>query len=76
MNWLERWERLTCKHRRLVIRRNVRAYRQRQERGGVRRIDVALSARHYEILCREMTPNETFSAAIGRILDAISGKRE
>ena len=76
MKWLERLERLNRKHRRLTIRRNVRAYRKRQRKAGMRRLDVALDEQRYAIL-REMTvPGESISATFGRLLDTISGKPE
>lgn len=74
MNWLERLQRLKHKHGRLVIRRNVRAFRQRQKRAGVRRIDLALTNEHYALLRAAMVPGESQSATVGRILESISGK--
>jgi hypothetical protein len=73
MNWLQRLERLERKHRRLTIRRNVRAYRERQKEAGVRRLDVALDAQRYLQLRKMMAPGETISATVERLLDAVSG---
>ena len=73
MNWLERWERLQRKNRRLVTRRNVRAYRKRQRQTGVRRIDLALTAEHYSFIRAAMMPGESISITVRRLLGSISG---
>ena len=76
MNWIQRLARLERKHRRLVSRRNVRAYRKRQTEIGVRRVDAALTAHQYAILLASKRPGETFGAVVGRLLETISGKGE
>ena len=73
MNWLERLARLERKHRRRVTARNVRAYRKRQRQAGMRRIDVALSLQQHAALLQWMRPGETFSQAVERLLEAITG---
>lgn len=74
MNWIQRLAHLERKHRRLVTRRNVRAFRKRQANTGVRRVDAALTAHQYAILVASKRPGETFGAAVGRLLETISGK--
>ena len=73
MNWLERLAKLERKANRETIRRNVRAYRKRQTKAGVRRIEVALTPDQYAQLVRLMLPGATYSAAVGRVLSGISG---
>ena len=73
MNWLERLERLHRKNRRMVTRRNVRAYRKRQRQAGVRRIDVAVTAADYALLRAGMLPGETISGAVKRLLGTVTG---
>ena len=73
MNWLERLARLERKHRRQVTARNVRAYRKRQRQAGIRRIDVALPLKQHAALVQWMHPGETFSQAVGRLLEAVTG---
>ena len=73
MNWIERLERLNRKNRRQVTRRNVRAFRRRQEQAGLRRIDVALPAKHYATLRAAMMPGESISATVTRLLESITG---
>ena len=72
MNWIQQAERLYRKHRCEVKRRNVRAYRKRQQEAGIRRLDVALDEQRYAELRGAMLPGETVSAAIGRLLDSVS----
>lgn len=76
MNWFERLARLERKNHRATIKRNVRAYRQRQDKAGIRRIEVALTAEQYGQLREYALPSEPYSATIGRLLAAISGNRE
>ena len=64
------------KHRPLVIRRNVRAYRKWQARAGIRRVDVALSAIQSAAVVALMRPGETYGAALERLLEGISGNRQ
>ncbi len=73
MNWFERIERLQRKSRRQVIKRNVRAYRKRQQLSGIRRIDVALTREQFAALWAFSQSGETFSASVGRMIEAISG---
>ena len=73
MNWLQRLERSSRKNRRLRIRNNVRAYRQRQKRAGMHRIDVALRTEQYAILAAAMVPGESISETLGRLLESFTG---
>lgn len=73
MNWLERLARRERKRRKQLRRRTVRAYRQRQKKAGIRRVDVALTTPQYAALAEIMRPGETFSMTVGRMIDAISG---
>ena len=68
MNWLLRIERQFRKYHRTTIKRNVRAYRKRQELAGIRRIDLALSVAQYSKLLELMQPEETYSATISRLI--------
>lgn len=68
--------RLENKNRRAVIKRNVRAYRKRQRKAGMRRLDIALTPEQFALLEAFMRPGESFSQAVGRLLEAISGNRE
>ena len=68
MDWMQRLARWERKHRRQVIRRNVRAYRKRQAKAGMRRVDVTLTADQYAALQAFKEPGETFSGAVGRML--------
>ena len=70
---MARWEN---KNRKATIKRNVRAYRKRQEQAGIRRIDVALTPEQFSLLQIFMRPGESFSMAMGRLLEAVSGNRE
>ena len=72
--WLQRIERQRRKHRRQIIRRNVQAYRRRKAAAGYRRIDVVLTPVQFEALAAWMQPGESYSAAIGRLITAITGR--
>jgi hypothetical protein len=72
MNWLQRLARLENKRRKATIKRTVRAYRKRQEQAGMRRVDIALTAEQFALLQTFMLPTESFSKALGRLLE--SGK--
>ena len=76
MNWLERWQKLERKNRRATIKRNVRAYRKRQAKAGIRRIEIALAPERYLLLRQIARAEETYSDTVGRLLEAISGNRE
>ena len=76
MDWIQRLALLERKHQRLVIRRNVRAFRKRQAESGVGRVDAALKPHQYAILFAAKRPGETLGATIGRLLETISGEAE
>ena len=71
--WLARYERMRSKHRKAVIKRNVRAYRARQAKAGIVRIDVALTREHRAALEALRLPGETWGATVGRIAMTVSG---
>ena len=75
MQWIQRLERLERKHRRIVNRSNVRAYRKRQRLAGIKRIDLALSRDQLAQLQAFMLPGESFSHAIGRMVSDCHVKR-
>jgi hypothetical protein len=74
MNWLERLVRLERKARRETIKRNVRAFRRRQEKAGIRRIEIALNAEQYSALVAVSRPGEAYSETVARLL--ISGNSQ
>lgn len=76
MNWLERIAKYERKHRLTTIKRNVRAYRQRQSAAAIRRIEIALTTEQFDQLMQFRQAEETYSQSIGRLLQAISGNRE
>lgn len=73
MHWLERMKRLEHKHRKQVVRENVRAYRKRKADAGFRRIEALITSEQHMKLRAMMTPGESTGTAIGRILDSVSG---
>jgi hypothetical protein len=76
MDWLQRLEHQYRKQQRRARAHNMRTYRKRKAAAGYRRIDVALGSRHYRVLCEQMQPGESFSAAICRLLDAATSDTE
>ena len=76
MNWLQRMARWENKNRKATIKRNVRAYRKRQEQAGMRRIDIALTPEQFALLQIFMRPDESFSTGMGRLLETVSGNRD
>ena len=75
VGWIARYQRELLKNKRLLIRKNVRAYRTRQRAAQIRRVDIALSESHYERLLAFMAPNESYSAAMMRVIDGVSGNK-
>jgi hypothetical protein len=73
MNWIQRLERLQRKTRRARIARNLRAFRARQKAAGIRRVALTLTGAHIAALQAYRAPGETTSAAIGRMIEVISG---
>ncbi len=71
--WFARYERSRGKHRKAVIRRNVRAFRARQAAAGIVRIDVALTREQHAALSTLQFPGETWGATVGRIAMSVSG---
>lgn len=71
--WLARLERQERKQRKSVNRRNLRLYRQRQAKAGARRIDLLLTPDQYAVLVAQMRPGESYSRAIGRVIEVLSG---
>ena len=68
-----RLDRIARKTRRRTIKRNVKAYRVRQRQAGNRRLEITVSREQFAALRARMQPGDTFGAAIGRLLEAISG---
>lgn len=73
MTWSDRLDRLVRRARRQAVKRSVRAFRQRQAKEGVKRIDVSLSREDFLALKQLMVNGETYSAAISRAIAALSG---
>ncbi len=71
--WLARLERQQRKQRKGINRRNLRLFRERQAKAGVRRIDLLLTPDQYEALVAQMRPGESYSRAIVRAIEALSG---
>ena len=71
--WLARLERQQRKQRKGINRRNLRLYRERQSKAGARRIDLLLTPARYDALVAQMRPGESYSHAIGRAIEALSG---
>lgn len=71
--FLARLEREQRKARRQRVRANVRAYRERKQAAGLRRVELYLSEQDHRALCALLLPGESMSAALSRIL---SGNRE
>ena len=61
------------KARRQRVRANVRAYRERKQAAGFRRIELILSEQDHRALCALLLPGESMSGALSRILP---GNRE
>ena len=71
--WLARLERQQRKQRKRINRRNLRLFRERQSKAGARRIDLLLTSDRYNALVAQMRPGESYSHAIGRAIEALSG---
>ena len=71
--WLARLERQQRKQRKSANRRSLRLYRDRQAKAGARRIDLLLTPDQYGALVAQMRPGESYSRAIGRAIEALSG---
>jgi len=71
--WQAHLEREQRKARRQRVRANVRAYRERKQAAGFRRVELLLSEQDHRALCALMLPGESMTIALSRIL---SGNRE
>lgn len=72
-SYFARLERERRKARRQRVRDNVRAYRQRIQAAGFRRIELTLTEHDYKALCALVRPGEPMGAALSRL---IAGNRE
>jgi hypothetical protein len=73
LNYFAKLERAIRKERRQRVRKNVRAYRERKQAEGFKRLELLISENDHKALRALMCHGETMSAALSRLL---SGNRE
>lgn len=66
-------ERLLRRVRSETTRRNVRAHRLRRAQAGMHRLDLCVTGDQFKALTAARVPGESYSATIGRAIDALTG---
>ena len=74
--WLHRLARIDRKRHRRMLAANVKRFRRRNAAEGFRRVDLLLTGEQFAALMATRQPGETYSGAVGRMLDGLTGNRK